>query len=109
MNHGISRRGLLTGATIAGAAAGLGVALRMPAARAAAPIILGTGRHRYEWVSSWGVLPGNKDYGNTHGGIIIDSSERVYVNTDTMNAVLMFDTDGRFIGSWGMQFLGGLC
>lgn len=108
MNQRFSRRRLLAGATMAGGAAGLGVALRMPTARAAAPIIMGSGRHRYEWVSNWGVLPGGKDYGNTHGGIIIDSTERVYVNTDTMDAVLMFDTDGRFIGSWGMQFAGGL-
>src|SRR5579859_4284697 len=104
----LSRRDFFSGMTLVGAAGAMGAALRPRAAVAAAPIILGAGRHRYEWVSGWGPLPGNKDYGNTHGGIILDSSERVYVNTDTMDAVLMFDTDGRFIGSWGKEFAGGL-
>lgn len=77
-------------------------------AGAQAPVLLGSGAHRYEWVSSWGPLPGGGDYGNTHGGIVIDETERVYVNTDTTQAVLMFDTDGRFIGQWGQEFAAGL-
>jgi len=108
MSKIVSRRLFLAGATLTGATAGLSATLRMPSAGAATPIVLGAGRHRYEWVSGWGLLPGGRDYGNTHGGIIIDASERVYVNTDTTDAVLMFDTDGRFIGSWGKEFAGGL-
>jgi DNA-binding beta-propeller fold protein YncE len=98
----------LAGATLTGAAAGIGATLPTRSASAQSPIVLGTGRHRYEWVRGWGLLPGGRDYGNTHGGIIIDASERVYVNTDTTDAVLMFDTDGRFLGSWGKEFAGGL-
>ena len=105
MSSSLSRRRFLT-ATMA--AAGIGATLRPRSASAQTPIVLGTGRHRYEWVHAWGLLPGGKDYGNTHGGIIIDASERVYVNTDTTDAVLMFDTDGRFLGSWGKEFAGGL-
>jgi len=108
MSKIVSRRLFLAGATLTGATAGLSATLRMPSTGAATPIVLGAGRHRYEWVSGWGLLPGGRDYGNTHGGIIIDASERVYVNTDTTDAVLMFDTDGRFIGSWGKEFAGGL-
>ncbi len=104
----LSRRRFLSAATLTGAAAGIGATLRVRSASAATPIVLGTGRHRYEWVSGWGLLPGGKDYGNTHGGIIIDASEKVYVNTDTADAVLTFDTDGRFLGSWGKEFAGGL-
>src|SRR5438874_4815845 len=103
-----SRRHFLAGATLTGAGAGIGATLRTRSASAQTPIVLGTGLHRYEWVHGWGLLPGGADYGNTHGGIVIDASERVYVNTDTANAVLMFDTDGRFIGSWGKEFAGGL-
>jgi len=77
-------------------------------AQAQAPVVLGIGTHRYEWVKSWGPLPGDADYGNTHGGIVIDEAERLYVNTDTSKAVLMFDTDGRHIGSWGQEFADGL-
>jgi hypothetical protein len=77
-------------------------------ALADAPIVLGTGNHRYEWVSNWGALPSGMDYGNTHGGIVIDETERLYLNTDTTQAVLMFDTDGRYIGEWGQEFASGL-
>jgi hypothetical protein len=98
-----SRRRFLTGTAAAGAA----LALR-PRAYPAGPIVLGAGRHRYEWVPGWGPLPSGMDYGNTHGGIVLDASQRVYVNTDTAQAVLMFDTDGRFLGSWGKEFAGGL-
>ena len=104
----VSRRRWLIGATLAGAGVGAAASMRHESARAAAPIVLGTGRHRYEWVPNWGPLPTGKDYGNTHGGIAIDANERVYVNTDTADAVLTFDTDGRFLGSWGKDFVGGL-
>jgi DNA-binding beta-propeller fold protein YncE len=77
-------------------------------ASAQAGVMLGSGNHRYEWVPDWGPLPGNQDYGNTHGGIVIDEAERLYVNTDTSKAVLMFDTDGRYIGEWGQEFASGL-
>ncbi len=72
------------------------------------PIMMGEGTHKYEWIKSWGPLPNTVDYGNTHGGIVIDEAERVYLNTDTTKAVLMFDLDGRFIGSWGQEFVNGL-
>jgi DNA-binding beta-propeller fold protein YncE len=101
-----ARRSFLTAAASLGATLALGA--RPEPARAQAPIVLGTGSHRYEWVSGWGALPGNVDYGNTHGAIVIDEAERVYLNTDTTKAVLMFDLDGRFIGSWGQEFAGGL-
>jgi hypothetical protein len=91
-----------------GAAVGFDLSAEPPSARAQTPIVLGAGAHRYEWVSSWGPLPGSADYGNTHGAIVIDEAERVYLNTDTAQAVLMFDLDGRFVGSWGKEFAGGL-
>jgi DNA-binding beta-propeller fold protein YncE len=97
-----SRRRLLVGAAAMGASLGLRTRAR------SADIVMGTGRHRYQWVPNWGPLPGGADYGNTHGGIVLDASQRVYVNTDTAQAVLTFDTDGRFLGSWGKDFAGGL-
>lgn len=103
-----NRRRFLAGSLSAGAALALTFAPGQRGAQAQAPIVLGVGTHRYEWVKSWGPLPANADYGNTHGGIVMDEAERLYVNTDTTKAVLMFDTDGRFIGSWGQEFAGGL-
>ena len=42
------------------------------------------------------------------GGIVIDEAERVYLNTDTTRAVLMFDLEGRYIGDFGQEFANGL-
>ena len=103
-----SRRGFIGGAASLGATLGLTIATRPGELRAQAPIVLGSGTHRYEWVKSWGPLPGSADYGNTHGGIVIDEAERIYLNTDTTQAVLMFDLDGRYIGAFGQEFAGGL-
>jgi hypothetical protein len=101
----LSRRRALS--SLLGAASAL-CAPRETSALAQSPITLGSGNHRYEWVSNWGPLPSGMDYGNTHGAIVIDEAERLYLNTDTTQAVLMFDLDGRFIGQWGQEFASGL-
>ena len=51
-------------------------------------IRLGSGAHTYEWVSGWGKLPAGMEYGNTHGGIAVDSKGRIFVNTDSEAAVI---------------------
>jgi hypothetical protein len=73
-----------------------------------APIVLGSGAHRYEWVHGWGRLPEGVSYGNTHGCIVVDAKDRVYVNTDSENAVIVFEPDGTFVRAWGKEFRGGL-
>src|SRR5829696_5672258 len=77
-------------------------------ASAPAPILLGSGAHRYEWVHVWGRLPEGVSYGNTHGCIVVDAKDRVYVNTDSENAVIVFEPDGTFVRAWGKEFRGGL-
>src|SRR5215216_1137086 len=69
--------------------------------------IVGKGRHTYEWVSDWARLPGALTLGSCHGGIVIDSNGRVILNTETENAVMIFDADGTFVKSWGKDFKGG--
>lgn len=69
--------------------------------------LLGTGPHSYEWVKGWGQLPEGMSYGNTHGCIVSDSQGRLFVNTDTEHAVIIFDRDGKFLKSWGKDFKGG--
>src|SRR6058998_745077 len=101
----VSRRSFLSG--LGGAAAGVALPARFLAALADRGPILGTGRHRYEWVKGWGQLPDGMQYGNTHGCIAIDSAGHVLVNTDTEHAVIVFDPSGRFIKSWGKEFKGG--
>jgi hypothetical protein len=35
----------------------------------------------FEWVHGWGALPEGMQLGNTHGCIVVDSKDRVYLNT----------------------------
>ncbi len=69
---------------------------------------LGSGAHRYRWIPAWATLPSGMSLGNTHGCVIVDSRGRVYVNTDTEHAVVVFDADGNFLTSWGQELAGGL-
>ncbi|MDP6408306.1 MAG: hypothetical protein QGI46_02920, partial [Planctomycetota bacterium] len=79
----------------------------LPAQEIGAPV-LGTGKQRFEWVHDWATLPEGVSFGNTHGCIVSDSSGRVYVNTDTKRAVMVFEADGRLVDSWGEDLAGGL-
>jgi len=104
---GISRRHFLAG--LAPAAASL-VFSRTSSSRAGSAErgpVLGSGAHKYEWVKGWGQLPEGMQFGNTHGCIVIDGRRRVLVNTDTENAVIIFDSSGKFLKSWGKDFKGG--
>jgi hypothetical protein len=74
----------------------------------APPIVLGTAQHKYEWVRDWAKLPEGMSFGNTHGCVLVDAQDRVYMNTDTENAVIVFGRDGKFIKSWGKELAGGL-
>jgi DNA-binding beta-propeller fold protein YncE len=71
------------------------------------PVILGAGRHRYEWVKGWAKLPEGMRFGNTHGAVVIDSQGRVLMNTDSENAVLIFSPEGKFIKAWGKDWKNG--
>lgn len=71
-------------------------------------IILGAGKHKYEWVKGWGKLPDGMQYGSTHGAVQVDSAGRIYVNTDTENAIIVFDADGKFIKAMGKEWKGGV-
>jgi DNA-binding beta-propeller fold protein YncE len=73
-----------------------------------AKIILGEGKHKYEWVSGWAKLPSGMSFGSTHGGVQLDSQGRVYVNTDTENAIIVFDADGNFVKAMGKEWKGGV-
>lgn len=70
-------------------------------------IILGKDQHTYEWISDWAKLPSGMQLGSCHGGIVIDSQSRILLNTETENAVMIFDSDGKFIKAWGKEFKSG--
>ncbi len=74
-------------------------------------LVFGTGDHTYEWVRSWAKLPEGPEgieLGYTHGCVVVDSRDRVYVNSDSEHAVIVFDPDGNYVTSWGKELAGGL-
>ena len=72
-------------------------------------VLLGSGRHQYQWVKGWMKLPASMpNLGSTHGGIVIDAKNRVFVTTDTPNTLCIFEPDGRFVGAVGQELNGGL-
>jgi hypothetical protein len=73
-----------------------------------APIRFQAGAHTYEWVRGWGALPGGKALGNTHGCIVVDAQDRIYLCTDTEDAVVVFDRDGKVLKTFGKELAGGL-
>ena len=104
---GVSRRRFLSSVGVGAAALALAPRILARAGAKERRPILGSGSHTYEWVKGWGQLPEGMTYGNTHGCIVVDSQGRVLVNTDTENAVIIFDREGKFIKSWGKDFKGG--
>ncbi len=76
-------------------------------AAAAGKTLLGKGEYVFEWVPNWAKLPAGTSFGPMHGCVVVDSKDRVYLNTDTENAVMIFEADGRFVKSWGKEFQGG--
>lgn len=69
---------------------------------------LEAGPDAYEWVRGWGALPGGKTLGNTHGCIVVDRDDQVYLCTDTADAVVVFDRDGKLVRTFGEELAGGL-
>ncbi len=73
--------------------------------------VVGSGEHRYEVIHDWGELPKHISYGNTHG-IVEDSQGNIYVHhsvhssSDVPDSLVIFDPEGRFVGSWGKDYQG---
>ncbi|MFO0980211.1 MAG: hypothetical protein U1E76_00430 [Planctomycetota bacterium] len=102
-----SRRTFLRAAAAGFAALALERRTRAASQDKPARIVLGSGAHTYEWLPAWAKLPGGMTFGNTHGCIVVDQLNRVFMNTDTEHAVIIFDAAGNFIKSWGKDFKGG--
>ena len=63
--------------------------------------LTGQGEWTYEVVPDWGHVPGHDHIGSTHGGIVIDQSGKVYVSTDGPNGLIVYNSDGSFIKTFG--------
>jgi hypothetical protein len=74
--------------------------------------ILGQGEHQYEAIHDWGELPRTIKYGNTHG-VCEDSKGNIYIHhtvhasSESLDTMVVFDPQGKFVRSWGRQFKGG--
>ena len=105
LHSSIGRRGFLRGLTMT--AASLTSSQLLAHAMNATdgqPVILGDGRHRYEWVRGWGQLPAGMKYGSTHGGVAVDAQNRVYVSTDGDGLIVVFDQNGKYVRSIGPEW-----
>ncbi len=60
----------------------------------------GSGKYTYELVDEWAKLPEGWSFLDI-GGLAIDSQDRVYVLNRSSHPVMVFDRDGKFLGSWG--------
>ena len=74
----------------------------------AQPLRVKAGGNPYEWVRGWGALPDGKTLGNTHGCIVVDKQDRVYLCKDQDEGVIVYDTNGKVLERWGKELAGGL-
>lgn len=77
----------------------------------AKPVVIGEKDHVYECQHGWGELPAHIRWGETHG-VAIDSAGLVYIKhrshtPEPMDAVAVFDPDGKFVRSFGKEYHGG--
>lgn len=76
------------------------------------PPVTGSGAHTFEVFHDWGELPKSISYGNTHG-VCVDSAGHVYVHhtvhasSTSSDTMVVFDSKGKFVRSWGAEFKGG--
>jgi len=58
----------------------------------------GNGHWTFEAVPHWGELPDDKPIGPTHGGVVInDTTGEIFVSTDSLLSVLVYNADGELL------------
>ena len=62
--------------------------------------ILGTGENRYRVVEDWAKLPEGWEL-NDVASVAVDSKDRVYVFNRGEHPMIVFDSNGNFLSSWG--------
>jgi len=104
-----TRRGFLQTAGVAAAASVSPLILRATDKAGSRNTDLGEGAHQYEVVTqSFGEIPAHIPWGETHG-VTVDSAGLIYVThrssvPDPLDAVVVFDPDGRFVRSFGKEY-----
>ena len=62
--------------------------------------VVGEGELTFELVPDWEQLPSGWSHGDV-AGVATDSQDRVFVFNRSEHPVIIYDRDGRFLGSWG--------
>jgi hypothetical protein len=70
-------------------------------------MILEGGGFKYEVVDGWGRVPEGLRLGPDIPGVATDSQDRVYVFNRSEHPVVVFESDGRFLGTWGENVFSG--
>lgn len=63
---------------------------------------VGTGKYTYELIESWAKLPPGETFGMV-SAVATDSQDRVYAFQRHEPPVVIFDRQGNFVGSWGLN------
>lgn len=111
MRH-LTRRQILATTTAAAFSAVAAPLIRASSKSGLGPIIVGEGGHKYEVQHDWGKLPAHIAWGNTHG-VCEDAAGNIYIkhtvhsSSQSGDAIVVFDADGKFVRSWGAEYRGG--
>jgi len=70
-------------------------------------MILEDGGFKFEVVKGWGKLPEGLPLGADIPGVAVDAQDRVYVFNRSQHPVIVFESDGRFLGTWGEDTITG--
>ena len=70
------------------------------------PYTTGSGKYFYEVESQWVKLPKGVFIGNTHGGVVVSDSGRIYISSNANKGIAVFDAKGNYIGDFGKKFNG---
>src|SRR5438105_9437211 len=62
--------------------------------------VVGSGELTFELIPNWEQLPQGWSHGDV-AGVATDSQDRVYVFNRSEHPVIVYDSDGRFLASWG--------
>ncbi|MDA0659132.1 MAG: hypothetical protein O2931_06450 [Planctomycetota bacterium] len=110
-NSSLSRRTFVQ--AMAGASvATLATPYIVTAKKTDSPLIVGTGEHQYEVNHHWAPLPSEFTWQTSHN-VAVDRSENLYVihqglkDQPTHPSIFVFDSNGKYLRSFGQQFQGG--
>lgn len=107
----LSRRTFLS-TSAAATAATLAVPTILTAKKTDSAVIVGQGEHKYEVVHAWPQLPDQFTWQTTHN-VAVDKAGNVYVihegHVDKKEhpSIFVFDSEGKYIRSFGNQYQGG--